>query len=355
MTSRGRLALRVALLVALASPSAAAPPRMRVLVAIEPSCEHVDLHAVRRAMAIELDTAVELETPRRPDETVITPAGTTRVAIGCRPGRAVIEVDDPLTEKTLTRALPWDSATVETRNRLLAVGASELVIASWAELAVTRRSEAPPPQDAAQEADRQAAKRAVAPRLVAAPPPAAPPPRVRPVAEALPRAPRLAALAIAQTFFTGAGTLWGGGVAIARDEAHRLGWIVDASGAHGSVRAASGHVAIDRIDLGVGGWLHRRWQRVTLRGGPGLRVSAVRFAGTPSDPRTIQGLTFWAPALGFALAGSVQLALSSRYAFVIGVEVGYVAVAATARAYDVKVVAIEGPWVSATLGLAVFP
>ena len=266
--ARVRAMMMAAVLLSMVGRAHAAPQLSIGLT----GCEGTDLAAVKRLAAIELSVEVTAEGAPR----------TTRVEIVCTGSVAEIAVDDPLTGKRLARTLNLDATVPAARARLLALGASELVAASWAELEARAR----PKVEVVGALPREEARRTVEPALERA--------RAR-----SPQRLRLTAVAVEQTFFTGAGALWGAALRVGRDEWFHLGWVFDVQATHGVSQLAVGAISLDLVGAGLAFWLHRRWSRVTLRGGPGLRGGAVRFGGSPADarpsPASASGARGWVP------------------------------------------------------------
>src|SRR6186713_3100482 len=57
----------------------------------------------------------------------------TWVVARCEESRVLLEVNDPLSRKTLKRSINLQSSAPNARPRVIAIAAAELVLASWAE------------------------------------------------------------------------------------------------------------------------------------------------------------------------------------------------------------------------------
>lgn len=339
-----RAALRVALLLGGfgwgATRADAAPAGASVIVTLDPYCDGIHLSLVRRAMAIELDTPVETSEGNDPS---VKP---TKVVLACRDQRMQIVVDDALTQKKLERSLAWHPGNVHTRSRIIALAASELVLASWAELGVV------PPSDTE----------------IPGRDPSKDPTRLRPNAANAAMQKNGAATngfdarqqlrltgVVLSRIYAGTGAGWGGGVEVGRDEQFHIGWTVGVQASHATPRVPEGMVAVEIVDASgmIAGHGHVR--RVGWRGGVGVRGGGVRFAGNASNPNATIGRVAWGRWFGLFLAGAVDVALHPRLGLHVGIEVGYVTNGATVLSGQREVLALEGAWLGTTLGLTVFP
>jgi hypothetical protein len=284
-------------------------------------CAQVDESEVRRVVAADLGFPL----------TDAARGASTHVNVGCGGERVEIVVDDGLTSKQLRRAIDLRVVPAAARSRLVAVAVSELISASWAELESAPRPEisVPPPN----EEVRRVALATVA--------------RQRPVQSTRLR---LAAFASSSAFFSGAGVLWGGGIRLGRDEAHRLGWALELSGAHGGTTTSLGTIAVDLVDVGASLALRHRASRWTVRGGPAVHGGAVHFGGTP-DTEAAAGHGFWGPWLAAAVSAGLEVSLTPRLALACAATGGYVVVATEARAAGKPAAGINGPFVSLQLGI----
>ncbi|MEO1267754.1 MAG: hypothetical protein AAFX99_06625, partial [Myxococcota bacterium] len=98
------------------------------------SCDPLDIAELKRLIALELDLQL----------TASPPQGAERifVRLTCNAKRVTIAVDDPLTQKTLTRTLARSTARQE---RLLALAIVELLDVSWTELVLQPKPSTPTP------------------------------------------------------------------------------------------------------------------------------------------------------------------------------------------------------------------
>ncbi|MGC4092848.1 MAG: hypothetical protein QM756_34185 [Polyangiaceae bacterium] len=83
----------------------------------------------------------------------------TWVVVQCNGSKVVVEVHDPLSRKIVQRRFDFGPAASRARGRLVALAAAELVLASWAELAVLPaprvEPEGPPPSPVQRELARK--------------------------------------------------------------------------------------------------------------------------------------------------------------------------------------------------------
>jgi hypothetical protein len=95
-----------------------------VHLAVE-NCDSLDEASVRRLFTADLGSPTTVEVGNE----------VTEVTIACEGERVVVRVKDPLSRKTLRRSFDRHSFGNQAESRVIAIAASELVLASWAELA----------------------------------------------------------------------------------------------------------------------------------------------------------------------------------------------------------------------------
>jgi hypothetical protein len=116
-------------------------------------CETLDARAVQRIFSADLGT------------TPTTKSGpeVTEVTVTCEGEHVAVRVVDPISRKTLRRTFDPRSFGKEAQSRIIAIAASELVLASWAELAANPTpqvpAEGPAPSPAALETARAAVRK----------------------------------------------------------------------------------------------------------------------------------------------------------------------------------------------------
>jgi hypothetical protein len=121
------------MLLALA-PSADASAESRFEIAID-GCAEIDADRLEQLLALELNLVVK----QNASETRVY-----RVELRCDDTATVIGIEDPLTEKHLERRLPALAPDDPDPARTLAIGASQLFVASWAEFSSPPSGEHPP-------------------------------------------------------------------------------------------------------------------------------------------------------------------------------------------------------------------
>ena len=154
MPGRMRGTVAVCLVVGLLgwAPKASAEPPP-VSLALE-RCPHLSTAEVERIFSAELGSPATI--PGDPN--------VTEVTIVCEGDRVLVRVMDPLSRKTVQRSFDTKTFDKKATPRLVALAASELVLASWAELysnptpSVQPVGPAPSPKEAS--AVRQGASRA---------------------------------------------------------------------------------------------------------------------------------------------------------------------------------------------------
>jgi hypothetical protein len=99
----------------------ATPPPVHLSVE---SCESLDEASVRRIFTADLGSPTTVEVGKE----------ITEVTVSCEGERVVVRVKDPLSRKTVKRSFDRHSFGNQAESRVIAIAASELVFASWAEL-----------------------------------------------------------------------------------------------------------------------------------------------------------------------------------------------------------------------------
>jgi hypothetical protein len=277
------------------------------------ACDSLDATSITRIFAADLGTPLTAQVG--PD--------VTEVNIGCEGERVVVRVKDPLSRKTVRRSFDPKSFGNQGQSRLIAIAASELVLASWAELAANptpqvlgegepvspdtletarkvvkaRAKTAPPPlMHEADDNPFDADERQNPYRLELTRPDAPPhePPAPKPVLFQ-----RVTAVISVRSFLTSDGALFGGGARFGQDRFGVVSWAADALVEGGTLKG-------DRItSTSLGGsvsfYLHRG--PATFRLGGGLRAGIVNFDTGASLaawgwPMLVTSITLrWGPAV----------------------------------------------------------
>jgi hypothetical protein len=99
----------------------ATPPPVHLSVE---NCESLDEASVRRIFTADLGSPTTVEVGKE----------ITEVTVSCEGERVVVRVKDPLSRKTVRRSFDRHSFGNQAESRVIAIAASELVLASWAEL-----------------------------------------------------------------------------------------------------------------------------------------------------------------------------------------------------------------------------
>jgi hypothetical protein len=271
---RGTVALcSVVGLLASARPAFAEPPP--VSLALE-QCPHLSSSELERIFSAELGSPTAI--PGDP--------GITEVTIVCEGVRVVIRVKDPLSRKTVQRSFDTTAFDEKATPRLIALAASELVLASWAELysnpTPTVEPEGKPPSPTEANAIRQALRE----RSFFAGEPEDPQQRPDPE-EAENRVLRIVALGSVRTFpgeettpSGDDGTLWGGGMRLGEERFKLVAWSLDTLIERGTVIAHGGEeLTVSEItSWTIGGSLlaYYSFKEVfTARLGVGLRAGLI--------------------------------------------------------------------------------
>jgi hypothetical protein len=319
---RGKVAL-CSLFGALArAPEAAAEsPPVNVTLA---ACPNLKPAEVERIFAAELGSA----TLPVADPTV------TEVTISCEGTRVIVRVKDPLSRKTVQRSFDTTNYDERARPRFVAIAASELVLASWAELysnptpTVEPEGPKPSPEDAV------AARKALRELSFFSDEPE---PRPEDPSEPDERVLRVVGLASVRGFPEDDSALYGGGLRLGEERFRLIGWSLDTLIERGTVVAKSGNerVPSEATSATIGGSLlaYYSYRKViTARLGVGLRAGVVAAESLAVAP--------WGWPLGVS---SITLRTGSFVVDFSG-EGGYVQFPASGGE-------VSGFWLSGQLGL----
>ncbi|MGC4088840.1 MAG: hypothetical protein QM756_13260 [Polyangiaceae bacterium] len=347
------LSLAFGLLLCGAKPAFAAPDAPPIRVVLR-SCAEIHEAEVERIVSAELGSQAASDAELSSDPTWIVAS--------CAGSRVLIEVGDVVSRKTLRRSFTLDRAPAKARARLIAIAASELVLASWAELALRPKlrvePEGPAPSTERAEAARARASNVSRERpatgaeleLHDADGELAPPPRQRWLDELPPerRRFRITALGSLRTFLNTEGSLLGGGVRLSDERLVLTCWSLDALYETGTFFPGGQEYQLDSWSLGGMLYLYARGRYVTGRAGAGLRAGLS--VGTPQKPEnpaapSARVLTPWGwpmLALGLSLG-------RKPITFELSAEGSYVAVPLAPTAQGG--VSLRGIWISGQVGL----
>lgn len=326
MRGHSRGLLLSALLVVAALPATrvhASSDEATVSVSVDP-CVPIDRAALQRILAVELGTSTIQQ------DAALAAQAPTRVHIACAEGEILLRLEDGVTSKVMTRALPAQSFSDPSSTRLLALAVAEFVVASWIELQVQ-----PEPT--------------VRPLPVAPAPTASSLREVSAKVKALPRReePEHTTLSLGLSFqlYAAQGSAWlGGGARVLGTAGRAFAWSVsgDFGGSGndvtiGSVGALSGSISLS-------GLVHARLGEVALFTGPGARVGLARIVGTSDDATRARGQQFYAPFGGPAWLVRLELSPAGMLRLGVDAELGYVTLPARATFAGRRVYALEGLW-----------
>ncbi len=345
-TSSGVFALGLALSSAARADPKAGPP-VHIMLR---DCPQIAEREVERVLAAELGSE-----PGPQDGA----ADPTFIVATCTGPRVVIEVTDPISRKTLRRSFDLSQSS-SARSRLIAIAASELVLAGWAELALR-----PPlrvqPEGAAPRAERaRAAARRARQREadVERSAPAADALGAEADAEARARRQswltlqiparrrfRVVPLASMRRFITQDGALWGGGVRVGEEPLTNASWAIDALFESGNFKAKGDSYRVDSWSLGALIFLHARTGPLSLRAGGGLRGGLV--AADAADNGANRTAIPW----GWPLL-ALDFTLGEQVLFELSAEGSYAVLPVTPTSLGVSV---RGVWVAVQVGVGLAP
>ena len=322
-------------------------------------CDNLALEEVERILLIELGS-------KRAEEGSVL---VTEVTIECGTNRNIITVQDPITRKVLRRAIRLESTEAEGHARLLALAASELLLASWAELesnprptvepdgpipslaailearntVISRRSRSAVQEDASLAGDDDI------PDVVQLST------RER---KALMRSNsriRVVGLATGRTIVGVPGMLYGGGIRAGQDRSSIASWTLDALMEGGSVGAYDALLGLTAVTVAGTVGLSYKIGAISMRAGGGLRwgITSVRSGGEDSkDVPSVVTIGPWGWPMTHA---SLTVHTGNGLLAELGMEAGYAVIPVGGSNSGVAAPALQGAWVGASFGLGFGP
>ncbi len=244
-------------------------------------CARLDAASVTRIFAADLGAPSTDE--EGPDVTTVT--------IECAGSRVFVRVVDPLSRKTLRRTFDSASFGDQGESRLVAIAASELVLASWAELANNPAPRVEPEGPAPSAGSLTTARATVRQHARVTPASPPPPPPSEPVGEpgalepgdaeaaserraVTPATPkvgppvwRIVALGSVRGFFRDYGYLTGGVARVGEDREGLMSWALDVTVDQGRIQDQQ----VTSTSLGALLFAHLKTEVIVCRLGAGLR------------------------------------------------------------------------------------
>ncbi|MBN1608421.1 MAG: hypothetical protein JW940_17450 [Polyangiaceae bacterium] len=271
---------------------------------------------------------------------------TTEVQVDCLGDSVLLRVRDPITRKGLSRLISLETEQPEAHARLVALAATELVLASWSELEFNPnprvKSEGPvvPPELSAL-ALQTVHERRVARGLTGRQPAVRFRRRVEPPASEL----RLAALASLREFFDNSGVLFGGGFRLGEDLTNLVSWSVDGMTEAGALDSVNSQTTT----VGAAVLFFQRWRALTGRVGGGLRLA---LNAREADGTTGRESSYVIAPMGWPmLMSSLTVRLGTKALLELSVEGSY---SLPISGPDNEQRTMSGAWCAMNLGLGVY-
>ncbi|HVU05617.1 MAG TPA: hypothetical protein VHE30_27905, partial [Polyangiaceae bacterium] len=264
----------------------------------------------------------------------------TQVTVKCQASRVNILVSDPLSRKSVTRSFDIGLSDPRARSRLVAIAATELVLASWTELETNPTLHVEPIGPVPSRDVRKAAREIAKEKMEHYEPKVETWYELETPKE---RSLRIVAIASGRRFFTHGGGLYGAGLRMGEERFKFLAWAADAVLETGTI-LTGGETNYRVTTSTASGMLlgYLRSGAFTARAGAGLRVGLAASTSTSGQFSGATSLTPWGWPLGvmcFSLAGGgLVLDLSG--------EAGYVVLPVRGGGAT-----IEGGWFAGQIGL----
>jgi len=283
------------------------------------ACTGADPGEVRRLFELELGTSIA---PREGN------AAGAAVSIDCDGDGIVLRVRDEVTDKQLERRIEIDPAR-RGRERLLALAATELLIASWVELETEGQRTREPTKPADRELRQQV-------RTITRP-------RVR-------REERWRATAslLGVVSREDHGVAPGAGARLTLDHASGFGGSIDLAGTTDTDTTSSlGDIDIDGVTASAAVHARWSWRQLVARAGVGMRGGAAVLTGQPASGTDARGGQVTGFVGGPFARLSLGAELASGLAFDVSVEPGYHVFPVRGLVDGDRAATLEGAWLRA--------
>jgi hypothetical protein len=119
-----------------------------------------------------------------------------------------------------------------------------------------------------------------------------------------------------------------------------------------SVKSSLGSIVLRATAVSLAGLLRLPLGSIVLLTGPGGRLGLAQLSGQPSDPERVRSSAFYAPYGGLFWLGRAGIALSDRFGLVVDLELGATTLPVRGLARSASVIALDGAWLTASLGVA---
>ena len=264
-------------------------------------------------------TDVELAWPAVTQEPI-------RARLTCSGATVEVQVEDPVTQKTLLRRVNLHRQAQRGQSRALAIAIAELMTASWSELLLKRPA-------SKVESEAPMAPLEVTTRAIDALPALQP----RGVL-------RVEGLGLARALPSSSAVSWGGAVRVLWVPRERWGVLGDHALEHGSLTLAEGELVVDAVSASASAvMLFSLAAWFEVHAGVGARFGVGRIVGRPADPRTLEGKSVtgaWGGPMTSVGIGFVV----GPVLFGVTAELGYSAVGLSATVNGARAVGLDAFW-----------
>lgn len=300
-----------------------------VTTVVDP-CVPIDRAQLDRLLSIELGTSADV---------AASSPGSTHVHVRCVSAGIELDLQDAVTRKGMVRVLSRDSFRDASSTRLLALAIAEFVVASWVELRLPQKVEpiGPPPSPAAREAAELRAAERVQPARARA---------------AAPSRTTLGVFGHLETWSEQRDVMLGLGLRLVHAPLSSIAISVAGDFAADGIDSALGDVTLRTFALSVAGLGRIELPPLVLLTGPGARVGLAQLSATPDDPERTEASAFYAPYGGLFWLGRAELGIARGLALTLDLELGAATLPVRALVREAPVVALDGVWLRAGLGLS---
>ena len=302
-------------------------------------CVPMDHERFEHLLNIELGTEPAAETSPR----------AATLTLSCSESLITVSVEDAITRKVVTRQVDLSAVDPSARARLMALTASELVLASWMEVRMEPREVIPPAGPPPAPELKAQVDELVKPEIQSALPPL-----------------RLGASATTSTFLSSLAPIFGVALHLTQPLSSTWAWNISLLGGLGHLSGTIGErgpsVSVAAITAALA-WALRYTRTLgpldVWVGGVALVGMAHLSGDRPQEPSSLMSTPAFGPWAGPALQLGAAYPIGARLRLLVQTEAGLLLLGSRARvnqpneAAELVVTELRGGWLAAQLGFDV--
>jgi len=323
-----------------------------LMAAVVPRVQAQSLHVATQVdPCVPLDREkfeylLNIELGAEPADAASPPAAT--LSLGCSGSLVILSVEDAVTSKVVTRLVDLSAVDPSARARLMALTASELVLASWMEVRMEPREVIPPAAPPPAPELKARVSEVVEPQIQSTAPPL-----------------RLGASAMTSTFLSALAPIFGVALHLTQPFSSTWAWNLSLLGGLGQLEGSIGERG-QAVSIGVTtaalAWSLRYTRSVgplDLWVGAAALVGLAYLTGERPVATNLTATPAYAPWAGPALQLAAAYPVSERVRLLLQVEGGLLVLGTIARVRSQNsgdqpaVTELRGGWLAAQLGFDV--